>query len=46
MTALVGGLVAVALGLIGLGMWWKHFLGLLAGGLPLIFFWAALWPYI
>lgn len=36
MTALVGGLVAVALGLIGLGLWWKQFLGLLAGGLPLI----------
>lgn len=36
MTALVGGLVAVALGLIGLGMWWKQFLGLLAGGLPLL----------
>jgi hypothetical protein len=36
MTALVGGLVAVALGLIGLGMWWREFLGLLAGGLPLV----------
>ena len=36
MTALVGGLVAVALGLIGLGMWWREFLSLLAGGLPLI----------
>ncbi|MFA5110261.1 MAG: hypothetical protein WC443_02530 [Desulfobaccales bacterium] len=36
MTALVGGLVAVALGLIGLGMWWQYFLGLLAGGLPLL----------
>lgn len=36
MTALVGGLVAVALGLIGLGMWWRHFLSLLAGGLPLL----------
>ena len=36
MTALVGGLVAVALGLIGLGLWWREFLGLLAGGLPLI----------
>ena len=32
MTALVGGLVAVALGLIGLGLWWREFLGLLAGG--------------
>lgn len=36
MTALVGGLVAVALGLIGLGMWWRHFLSLLAGGIPLL----------
>jgi hypothetical protein len=36
MTALVGGLVAVALGLIGMGMWWKEFLKLLAGGLPLL----------
>ncbi len=36
MTALVGGLVAVALGLIGLGMWFKQFLNLLAGGLPLL----------
>ncbi|HEX9884560.1 MAG TPA: hypothetical protein VGA79_11390 [Desulfobaccales bacterium] len=36
MTALVGGLVAVALGLIGLGLWWREFLGLLAGGLPLL----------
>jgi hypothetical protein len=36
MTALVGGLVAVALGLIGLGFWWREFLSLLAGGLPLL----------
>jgi hypothetical protein len=36
MTALIGGLVAVALGLIGLGMWWPHFLSLLAGGVPLL----------
>ena len=36
MTALVGGLVAVALGLIGMGMWCKQFLNLLAGGLPLM----------
>lgn len=36
MTALIGGLVAVALGLIGLGLWWKDFLSLLAGGLPLM----------
>lgn len=36
MTALIGGLVAVALGLIGLGMWWKQFLNLLAGAIPLL----------
>lgn len=36
MTALVGGLVAVALGLIGLGYFWKEFFSLLAGGLPLL----------
>lgn len=36
MTALIGGLVAVALGLIGLGFWWREFLSLLAGGLPLL----------
>jgi hypothetical protein len=36
MTALIGGLVAVALGLIGLGMWWRDFLSLLAGGIPLL----------
>jgi hypothetical protein len=36
MTALVGGLVAVALGLIGMGLWFKQFLNLLAGGLPLL----------
>jgi cell division protein FtsB len=28
--------VAVALGLIGLGLWWQHFLSLLAGGIPLL----------
>jgi hypothetical protein len=36
MTALIGGLVAVALGLIGLGLWWRDFLSLLAGGIPLL----------
>jgi hypothetical protein len=36
MTALIGGLVAVALGLIGLGMWWKQFLTLVAGAIPLM----------
>jgi cell division protein FtsB len=36
MTALIGGLVAVALGLIGLGMWFDAFLTLLKGGIPLL----------
>ena len=36
MTALIGGLIALALGLIGLGMWWRDFLSLLAGGVPLL----------
>ena len=36
MVALIGGLVAVALGLIGLGIWWKQFIILLAGGVPLL----------
>ncbi len=36
MTALIGGLVAVALGLIGLGLWWRDFLTLVLGGIPLL----------
>ncbi|MEW6386496.1 MAG: hypothetical protein AB1491_03150 [Thermodesulfobacteriota bacterium] len=36
MTALIGGLVAVALGLIGLGLWFGDFLTLLKGGIPLL----------
>jgi hypothetical protein len=36
MTALVGGLVAVALGLIGLGLWFWDFLTLLKGAIPLL----------
>lgn len=36
MTALIGGLVAVALGLISLGFFWKQFLSLLAGSIPLL----------
>jgi hypothetical protein len=36
MTALIGGLIALALGLIGLGMWWKHVLTLVLGGIPLL----------
>jgi hypothetical protein len=36
MTALVGGLVAVALGLIGLGMWYDSLFVLIKGGIPLL----------
>jgi len=36
MTALIGGLVAVALGLISLGFFWRDFLSLLAGTIPLL----------
>jgi hypothetical protein len=36
MTALVGGLVAVVLGLIGLGWWHHKFFDLLEGGIPLL----------
>jgi hypothetical protein len=36
MTALVGGLVAVALGLIGLGKFFTEFLNLLEGGIPFL----------
>jgi len=36
MTALIGGLVSVVLGLIGLGIWWRQFLNLLAGGIPVL----------
>ncbi len=36
MTALIGGLVAVALGLIGLGMWYPEFFILLKGGIPIL----------
>ena len=35
MTALVGGIVALVLGIIGIIIWWKAFLILLAGGIPL-----------
>jgi len=34
--ALAGGLAALALGLVGLGIWWKQFLNLLAGSVPLL----------
>ncbi|MBM4273023.1 MAG: hypothetical protein FJ134_00955 [Deltaproteobacteria bacterium] len=36
MTALIGGLVAIALGLIGLGFWFKNFIILVTGGIPLL----------
>ncbi|MBM4294284.1 MAG: hypothetical protein FJ126_05180 [Deltaproteobacteria bacterium] len=36
MTALIGGLVAIALGLIGLGLWFKNFITLVTGGIPLL----------
>jgi predicted nuclease with TOPRIM domain len=35
MTALVGGIVALVLGIIGIILWWSSFLTLLAGGVPL-----------
>lgn len=36
MTALAGGLGAVILGIIGMTLWYKQFLTLLAGGIPLL----------
>lgn len=36
MAALVGGIVATILGAVLLVVWWKHFVWLLAGGVPLI----------
>lgn len=36
MTALIGGLVAIALGLIGLGLWFNNFITLVTGGIPLL----------
>jgi len=36
MKTLVGGAVAAALGLIGLGFWWKEFLVVLAGTIPAV----------
>jgi hypothetical protein len=36
MAALVGGIVATILGAVLLVVWWKYFLVLLAGGIPLI----------
>ncbi|MBW2558190.1 MAG: hypothetical protein JRD69_05045 [Deltaproteobacteria bacterium] len=36
MKVLIGGAIAAVLGLIGLGIWWKPFLDILAGGIPII----------
>jgi hypothetical protein len=36
MTALAGGLGALVLGIIGMTLWFKQFLNLLAGGIPLM----------
>jgi cell division protein FtsB len=35
MTALIGGVVALVLGIIGIIIWWDSFLILLGGGIPL-----------
>jgi len=34
--ALAGGLVSLILGIIGIVIWWGHFLKLLAGGVPIM----------
>jgi len=36
MVALVGGIIAVFLGLVGFILWWRPFLELLQGGIPLM----------
>jgi hypothetical protein len=36
MAALVGGIVGTILGVVLLVVWWKHFVWLLAGAVPLI----------
>ncbi len=36
MKTLIGGAVATALGLIGLGFWWKEFLMVLGGTIPAV----------
>jgi hypothetical protein len=36
MKTLIGGAVATALGLIGLGFWWKEFLTVLGGTIPAV----------
>ncbi len=37
MKTLIGGAIAAALGLLGLGIWWEEFLKVLAGILPAMF---------
>ncbi len=36
MAALAGGLAALVLGIIGIVLWWGHFLDLLMGGVPIM----------
>jgi hypothetical protein len=36
MTALVGGVVALILGIIGIIFWWGYFIELLAGAIPVV----------
>jgi len=36
MAALAGGLAALILGVIGVVIWWSHFLSLLMGGVPIM----------
>lgn len=36
MAALAGGLAALVLGIIGVVVWWGHFLALLKGGVPIM----------
>jgi len=36
MKILIGGLVAAILGIVGIVVFWKHFLTILAGGVPLL----------
>ena len=37
MKTLIGGAIAAVLGIIGISIWWKPFLQLLAGGIPIMF---------
>lgn len=36
MAALVGGIIATIVGVVLLVVWWKFFLAILAGGIPLV----------